>query len=369
MARSGIIYGPTGSRKTTQVKWFAHYIADTTGKATLLLSLDGGGWSACEPEVEAGMIRPYRCDVSNVPLPTLRKVSQGYWPSDAAAPADRVDLVPIRWEDVGGIAVEGWTSITAVAMRYLPDKGINVGGEEREKLGGFAQAITVGGKLQNEVFRSNTRGDYGFVQNFLYGLVMNFNSLPCRYVLYTALESKTEDDDRSTIYGPAISGKKATAQCGAWVGDMIHAQDYAVERSVFVPNPSKPSEKMEQKLMDMTVRYYYRKHPDPATGIMFPAKPRVTPERIADLERRFPGGYFEPTTEWGIDKYLAAVDELTASQAQSDKLKAWRERMDQKLGRGTGTGTAPSAVATANQPPAAATAPTPIPAPATIRRQ
>ena len=176
------------------------------------------------------MIQPFFCDPSLVPLPTLRKISQGYWPEDTAAPANEVNLIPINWADVGGIAVEGWTSITSAVMRYLPDKGINVGGEEREKLGGFSQTIQVSGAVQAQVFRSNTRGDYGFVQNFLYGLVMNFNSLPCAYVLYTALESKTEDDDRTTIYGPAISGKKATAQCGAWVGDMLHAQDYPFER-------------------------------------------------------------------------------------------------------------------------------------------
>ena len=51
MARSGCIYSPTGGRKTSQVKDFAHYIARLTGKATLLLSTDGGGWDPCKPEV------------------------------------------------------------------------------------------------------------------------------------------------------------------------------------------------------------------------------------------------------------------------------------------------------------------------------
>src|ERR1035441_1679943 len=92
MARSGCIYGSTGSRKTSQVKWFARYIADTTGKATLLLSMDGGGWSPCQPEVDAGMIVPFFCDPSFVPLPTLRRISQGYWPKDTLAPAQQVDI-------------------------------------------------------------------------------------------------------------------------------------------------------------------------------------------------------------------------------------------------------------------------------------
>jgi hypothetical protein len=335
VARSGVIYGGTGSRKTSQVKWFSHYIAETTGKATLLLSCDGGGWSPCQPEVDAGMIEPYFCDPALAPLPTMRKISQGYWPADTQAPANQIDLVPIDWNNIGGIAVEGWTSIGSVGMRYLPDKGINVGGEDRTKLGGFEQTIQVSGTVRTEVMRSSTRGDYGYIQNYLYGLVMNFNSLPCRYVLYTALESKAEDEDRSTIYGPAIAGKKATAQCGSWVGDLIHAQDYSVERIEMVPNPLKPAEKMETKVHDMVVRFYYKKHPDPTSGILFPCKPRVTPEKVADLEKAFPGGYFESDATGGFDRYLRKVDEL--STQQGDSLKGWRERMDLRLGRGPKT--------------------------------
>lgn len=344
MARSGCVYGGTGTRKTTQGKWLSHYIAEKLGKATYLLSMDGGGWGPCQPEVEAGMIEPFFCDPASVPLPTLRKISQGYWPKDPAAPVGDINLVPMDFAKFGALIVEGWTSITAAAMRFLPDKGINVGGEEREKLGGFSQEITVDGHLAKQNFRSNTRGDYGFVQNYLYGFVMNCNSLPLHYVLHTALESKTEDDDRSTIYGPAISGKKATSQCGAWIGDLIHAQDYPVERTVKVPNPSKPSEMMDQLLLSVDVRFYYMKHPDPTTRILFPAKPRVTPEKVRELERIFPGGYFESDDKSGFDRYLSLVDKLTSDQ--SDSLKGWREKVDAKLGRIKATATAPVAAAT-----------------------
>lgn len=339
MARSGVVYGSSGSRKTAQVKMFSHYIAQTTGKATLLLSLDGGGWDPCQPEVAAKMVLPYRCETATLPLSILRNISRGYWPEDPEQiEPSRINLKPIDWSTIGGIAVEGWTSISQVVMRYLPDSGVSVGGEDRNKLGGFFQEMYVDGRLQRTDLRSNTRGDFGFAQNYLYGLVMNFNSLPCRYVLYTALEAKTEDDDRSTTFGPAISGKKATSQCGAWVGDMIHAQDYAVPRSSDVPDPSKPGEKTTETVFDMTVRMYFRKHLDPSTGIPFPAKARVAPEKMKELEKEFPGGYFEPTPEWGIDRYLAAIDKL--HEGQADSLKGWRERVDNKL-RGSGGAAVP----------------------------
>jgi hypothetical protein len=342
VARSGCIYGSTGSRKTTQVKFFAHYIAATTGKATALLSLDGGGWGPCQPEVDAGMIEPFFCDPSVVPLPTIRRISQGYWPRDVNVPADQVDLARMDFQKFGGVAVEGWTSIGAVGMRFLPDKGINVGGEDRSKLGGFEQQIRVDGSLRSEVLRSNTRGDFGFIQNYLFGIVMNFNSLPVRYILYTALESKTEDDDRTTIFGPAIAGKKATAQCGSWIGDLIHAQDYSTTVKRVVPDPSDAKKTIEAATIEATVRFYWKKHPDPSTGILFPAKPRVTPERYSELESAYPHGYFESDVAEGFDRYLHTVDRLAATQA--DQLKGWREKADQKL-----RGTAPAAATTSTK--------------------
>lgn len=333
MARSSVLYGPSGSWKTAQIKWFAHYIAEVTGRATYLLSTDGGGWAPCEPEVRAGMIVPYRIEVGTLPLSLLRNLSRGLWPVDTQETRpDHINFVPIDWGKVGGLAVEGWSSISQVIMRYLPDAGINVGGEDRAKLGGFDQEMYVGGALQRSSFRSSTRGDYGFVQNFLYGLVMNFNALPCHHVVYTALESRTVDEDRAAVYGPEIAGKKATASCGAWVGDLIHAQDYATPRVVKVPDPARPGEMADTVVRDMTVRYYYKTHLD-ASGVPFPAKPRVTPERIAELEKRFPGGYFEPGRDGrnGFGDYLREIDRL--GDEQSDALKAWRERADRKLGR------------------------------------
>lgn len=334
MARSGVVYGPTKSFKTSQIKWFAHYIAELTGKSTLLLSLDGGGWAPCQPEVDAEMIRPYRCEVNVLPLTILRKISQGYWPSDPSeTEPSRINLVPINWQEVGAVAFEGWTSAGVCISRYLADKGISVGGEDRTKNNMmFSLPITVDGTVVQENFGSTTRGDYKFIQNTLNGLVMNFNSLPCEYVLYTALESKTEDDDRSTIYGPAIEGKKGTAQCGAWVGDLIHAQDYQVPRQVQVPNPA-GGDPVMQTVFDITVRYFFKKHPDPSTGILFPAGTRCPPEKIGELEKVYPGGYFEPQADGrhSLGEYLKLVDQLAGQQA--DSLRGWRERADKMLGR------------------------------------
>jgi len=359
MARSLCIFGSTGSRKTTQIKWLSRYIAEVTGKATLLLSLSGGGWAPCDPEIAAGMISAYRCDAAVTPLFVLRKISQGYWPlypdkineallaiqsgDQSPTTMHEASLTRIDFSQFGGLAVEDWTAISGLIMRFLPDKGINVGGENRFSIAksgvssSFGQVGVVDGNLVSESFGSNIWADYNYTKNTLSGLVTSFNSLPFHTVLYTAMEGKTTEDGEKLskpIYSPEIAGKKAPAECGSWVGDLIHAQDYPLPVVVKVPNPSGEGE-IDQTIMRTTVRFFYTKHPDPDTGIMFPAKPRCAPERIAELDRIFPGGYFEPEwgATWGIDRYIREVEKLTESAAQDESLKGWRERMDAKLGR------------------------------------
>lgn len=324
MARTGIIYGPTGSFKSTACKHFSHYIYETTGKPTLLLSMDGGGWGPMEPEIQASLIRPYRI-TAQVPLPVLRKISQGYWPTDPEeADVTKTNFTRMDWSHCGGIIVEGLTSISQGIMRTLADNNLKTGEEATSP---FAQRIIVDGQITSESFAGNSRGHYGFVQNAIYSMVMNFAGLPCRYVLFTALESRTEEDDRSTVYGPQIAGKKATNNAPSWVGDCIHNQDYSVARTVQMKDPT--TGKMVDSVTHEThVRSYFMKHPDPSTGIMFPAKPRVTPEQLPALMKAYPGGYYEATPEIGFNQYLHLVDSLSKSQA--DKVNEWRAKIDQK---------------------------------------
>jgi hypothetical protein len=335
MARSGVIYGESGSYKSTSAAHFSRYIYEVTGKRTLLFSLDGGGWGPMDPEIQAGLILPYRCNIQ-VPLPVIRKISQGYWPERPEETSiAATNLRAVNWQEFGGMVVEGMTSISQALMRHLADQGIKTGEEATNQ---FAQNVMVDGVKTAEKFAGNSRGHYGFVQNQLYSMVMNFTGLPCHYVLFTALESRTEEDDRTTIYGPAVAGKKATAMVPSWVGDCIHSQTTPVKRSVQVPDPADPKKLVDSEVVDTVARMYFMKHPDPATGIMFPAKPRVSPERVADLLRRYPGGYFEPTPQKGFDEYLRTVDERGKSQAES--VTKWRDEVDQRFRRGKWAATA-----------------------------
>jgi hypothetical protein len=332
MARSGAIYGDTGTFKTTAIAHFARYIAEKVGKATLLFSADGGGWGPCQEEIEAGMIRPYRCDTSTIPLPIVRKISQGYWPQNPEeTDISKVNFVPVNWAEVGAIAVEGFTSIGTMLMRHVADKNLKTGEEGTSP---FTQLIRVSGEIRQETFAGNSRAHYGFVQNQLYGLTMNFTSLPVEYVLFTGHEKKAEDGDRNTVYGISAPGKAISALIPTWIGDCIHAQDYQVERRVQVAKLNgKPGETEEVVTVDTICRYYFKKHPDPVTGIMYPAKPRVTHGAVTALDKVYPGGFFIPSAERGFDDYLRTLDKLATESAGHDSLKDWRSKMDAKLGR------------------------------------
>ena len=323
MARSGVLYGPTGSYKTTAAKHFAHYIARKTGRATLLLSADGGGWAPCQPEIDAGMILAYRISPKGVPQ-TLRKVGQGLWPDPDN------NFRPIDYAAYGGMVVEGWTSIAVALLRYLSENGIDIGGESRAKLGTFTAAATVEGQASPEKFWSTTRGDYGEMPKQLNSFTLNVSALPLEYVLFTALDRTGEDDQRASIGGPDIPGRQSIYNAPHWVGDCIHAQDY--ERKVTVKVDGVDSE-----VVETIVRYHFISHSDPSTGIKYHCKTRVTPEQLGALYAQFPGGFFVPTPEHGLDTYLEALDTLNRVQGESEPLRAWRERMDIKLGRSKAT--------------------------------
>jgi hypothetical protein len=178
-------------------------------------------------------------------------------------------------------------------------------------------------------------------------MMTNFNSLPCEYVLFTGLESRAEEDDRTLIYGPQIAGKKATALIPSWVGDCIHAQITPITQTIEVPDPADPKKKVSSEIVTTVVRMYFTSHPDPVTKINYPAKPRVTPEAIPALMKEYPGGYFEPGLEHGFDTYLHLVDKL--NQGQKNAVDEWRRKVDERFKgqQGAGQGKQPTTTATA----------------------
>jgi hypothetical protein len=336
MARTGLIYGDSGCYKTTAIKHFSHYIYETTGKGTLLLSMDGGGWEPLSTEINAGIVSPFRCPTS-LQFPALREIcANGKWPAEPEETRpSKINLIsfdPAKW---GGMAVEGITSIGQSLLQFTADAKIKL---NEPITGSFAQRIMVDGVEKILDFTLNTRDQYMLCQRQMFSLVSGSAALPHAYVLWTALEKRVEEDDgsRTLIYGPDCpAGKKLSLHVPNWLGDCIHAQGFTSTEDVEVADPSDKSKKVMVQTFKTTVRMYYQSHPDPVTGVKFPAKPRIATEHLPGLWKEFPGGYFVPGLNDGFDKYLHTLDRLRVEKTNG--FDEWRRKVDERF-KGQGQG-------------------------------
>jgi len=295
-----ISYGASGTIKTTSIGQLARHVHKTTGKRTRLISADGGGWDTIQDVIDEGIIEAYQVGSLKEPVATMRKFSRGEWPQPGTA--GNATMAPTNWEkaNIGAYAIEGLTSIGDAVMKALRLKGAKIGESPNYT---FVEGT--------ETFYGSNMSYYGFIQDVLYEFVNNFGQLPVQYVMWTALESKGEDDQRVATYGPSIAGKKAIAKCIAWFGDCLHHDSVTIKKKDKDGKPIKDSETGADILEDK-IRVYFTRHPDPQTGIVYPAKVRVPAAKLGELlgDRRFQNGYYEPSLTGGLDWLLEMEEKL-----------------------------------------------------------
>jgi hypothetical protein len=319
-----VMYGPTGTFKTSQIGQFARYIYEKTGKKTRLITADGGGYAPIQPEVNIGIIEPWRVIDEQSMNAALIAASKGAWPKklEHGIRQPGAVTVPSRDDrkkllaDVGAFAIEGWASISSAIMRDAVDKGRKINEDVVSK---FTEESDFG----SFSFGAPSRGHYNYAQNFILDLIRNFSSLPVERILYTSLEGKGEDKlDKQTKYGPLVAGSAITAAIPQYVGDCLHFEDYQEEKGKDPLNE-------KQKLSELRVRAWFQSHPDSATGIMWPAKSRLVPGKMEAFKKRMnaPNGYFL-LGNVGVGDYLRAQDEMLT--LGTDDARKWKEEIDAK---------------------------------------
>jgi hypothetical protein len=318
-----ILYGPTGSRKTSQIREFAKYIYEKTGKKTRLVSLDGGGWGPCQDLINVGVIEPWRLVEEENPKVALTKASMGGWPdrlqnglrTSSTMTIPRREARAAALKDVGAYAVEGFYSIAQAIIRDVVKKGQKISEDIVSK---FEEQTEYG----SEQYGAPARAHYGFVQNYILDMIRNFSSLPVERILYTSLEGKGEDKlTKALQYGPAVAGQALTASIPQFVGDCIHLEDYNAQLKV--TDQANPS----QKFIDQRIRFWFTSHPDPQTGVIWPAKPRLIPAMVAEFKKRLgENGCFDLTLEQHLGTYLRTQDELLLRS--TDDARKWKEEAD-----------------------------------------
>lgn len=316
-----VIYGPTGSRKTSQIGEFAKYIYEKTGKTTRLVSCDGGGWAPIQDLINAGIIEAWRLVDEPSLLGAITAASKGAWPKNlkngirpsgpvvVPDPAGRVREL----SNVGAYAIEGWFSIASAVMRFLVARGQKINEDVVSK---FTETTDFG----EFSYGAPSRGHYGFVQSYILDVIRNFSSLPVERILYTSLEGKGEDKlTKGLQYGPAVAGSAITAAIPQYVGDCLHFEDFLEEGKVDPTNP-------KQKLVETKIKAWFTSHPDPQTGVIWPAKARLVPSKVPEFKRLMgEPGYFV-LGEKSLYDYLKVQDQLLASS--SDEARKWKEAAD-----------------------------------------
>lgn len=316
-----VLYGPTGTRKTSQIGEFAKYIYEKTGKVTRLVSTDGGGWAPIQDLINAEIIDAWRLTDEPQLLNAIVAASRGAWPKNlknglrtpgpvfVPSTAQRAESL----KNVGAYAMEGWFSIASAVMRFLVDQGRKINEDVVSK---FTEQSDFG----EFSFGAPSRGHYGFVQSFILDIIRNFSSLPVERVLYTSLEGKGADKLTNGLqYGPAVAGTAITAAIPQYVGDCLHFEDFTEEGGIDPKNP-------KQKLIETKVRAWFQSHPDSQTGVMWPAKARLVPAKVpAFKEAMGTSGYFI-LGEKSLRDYLITQDRLLASSV--DEMRAWKEKID-----------------------------------------
>lgn len=330
MAKSTtVIFGDSGTYKTSNLGHAARYIyRKTKGKRIRLVTAEQ--FRPIEPLVEAGVIDVFSITRSTNPLVSLRKLSYGWWPN---AEGTKLIETPkdVLESQVGAIFMEGLTSISDLLMEDARDKQRQLG---QTPVGKFVE--------EDEKFCNNPLDHYGFVQREMLARIRGFCALPVDYIIFSAHEAKGEEEvSRSPIRGPGLTGTAATDKVAKEVGNLLHFEVY-----------SEPVEQLDSKTKQRTtiyrtnVRAFFVPHPDPkVAGVLYKCKTRVPPERINELVKRFPGGYFEPSLSNGLDLFLQAEDELTSRDATAAAVE-WKATQDAQFKQEAETAAAVTATTT-----------------------
>jgi hypothetical protein len=315
--KADLIYGASGTTKTSNIGRAALWYHQRTQKTTRLVSADGGGYDPVQSLVDKGIIQqPWPIRLWNHRVEAFDKACQGYWPEDVNNPESRllpptitsyegrcfrctengthklvygpspgapgnvvcpgcratIGIRPIDVHvecrqyanpanDLRGVAligIEGLTSMGDSILEYLM--------QTKASLSQDPAYTWVDGATN---YSGGNMSYYGFVQNRLYEFVHKSHMIPfVERVIWTALEGKGEEEaTRVPIFGPAIAGRKATGKAPQWFGNTLHFE--MVQEILATQDENKQAQVSSKPVM------YLRPHADAISKVPFQAKTRM----------------------------------------------------------------------------------------------
>lgn len=294
--KADLIYGRSGTTKTSNVGHMAEYIYNKYGERTRLVSADPGGWQSIEHLVEAGLVEPYQLTQSHkYPLEQLIRLAQGWWPDGTGT------LKQSSLNGIGAYAFEGMSTFSTLIMSNLVGRqDIHIPDTPKESF------------VKDDQLRwgFSGRAHYGFIQQRIYEIVSTSNHLPVHKVLWSAHETDAKDNQQRKIYGPSVIGEAMTGQVGAWFGAMLHL--FSTAKEVEIDDPVNKGKKV--KVVRRIPMLYLREHIDPDDPYRTPyaAKPR---------------GPSNMWSEWpdvmqpDLNEFYTKLDEMAAKAVEAVKAK------------------------------------------------
>lgn len=307
-----MVYGSTGSTKTSQLYHMVKKIHAKTGKKFRMIYSDGGGYA---PFADSGMIESGIVDVMNFAtrehaLADIRRLSRGYWhrwvknnqaydtyESGAVEYfTSQNDVCMTRadeWPSIAGYIVEGMTSLAETLKMHVSEQDVKVGFEGSYKY-----------EEDGELFRGIDKGHYGIIQKEIYSRhTRGFLTLPVEWVMYSAQPCLWESG-KSDIkkYGPMVVG---TAMTPTVPSLFDHCLCLTKER--YLTNLNDPNSVTEGYVA------WFTEHSDiDGLGNRTPwaAKVRVLPEAYPKLIQKYPYGFVPLGYEHGIDLLFDTLDEF-----------------------------------------------------------
>src|SRR5882724_4204584 len=281
MAKTLMIYGPSGSCKTSALATFVTGMHRATGKKARLYNVDGG-IASIQHLIDAGICEFWELGNHAHPFEALVDASKGYWPLDPADPRSPLEpptltryvaecavdqvraydqatpctsatvpcpkckaALPVRprqafnpknkLDEVGVILYEGLTGFSERLLDNMTDKLATGDG----KIGGDIAVKFTDGR---EKIGGLTQSAYGVAQRRAKNAVDESRMIPVPWVIWTAHKDRgTDDMKRVPVFGPKLAGHAATDDAPRWFSLTFSATNWpltngSVEKRLYISN-------------------------------------------------------------------------------------------------------------------------------------
>jgi len=280
MAKTLMIYGPSGSCKTSALATFVTGMHRATGKRARLYNVDGG-IASIQHLIDAGIVTTWELGNHTYPFEALVDASRGFWPLDSRDPRSTLEpptltryiaecascqvrtydqdkpctsatvacpkckaMIPVRpreafnpkndLSDVGVIMYEGLTGFSERLLDSMSEKLAAGDG----KIGGDIAVKFTDGR---EKIGGLTQSSYGVAQRRAKTAVEGSRLIPVPWVIWTAHKDRgTDDMKRVPVFGPKLAGHAATDDAPRWFSLTFSATNWPsgkeVEKRIYISN-------------------------------------------------------------------------------------------------------------------------------------